>query len=322
MTEHDWLTKGLSAQAAGRFEEALFAFERAIDRDGTNARAWIERGEVLTSLGRHTDALASYDHAIAHEPQRARAWYGKGRSLTKLGRIDEAKAVLGAFAEMAPSDDPKAIRARAWLAEVAKRSSPSIAPPTMVSSVPAPPPTIVSSVPPPSKCDSRSRTLALLRRAEHAREVGDPTGALALADQAVSTMDDLWAAHAERTTSLLELGRFEDALLAAETATRLAPTQSNAWFLRGRALEMLKRNRAAVGVYAKATDLDAANADAWFHLGTCQARLRRLTDAVSSLDRALALRPGHPHAARTRNAVLAEQRATAAGPQQPEGFRP
>lgn len=77
LTESAWCTKGYSLAALGQFEEAVEAFDRAIEREPAYRDAWAGRGKSLATLGRREEAVASFDRAIALKPDEASAWYGK-----------------------------------------------------------------------------------------------------------------------------------------------------------------------------------------------------------------------------------------------------
>ena len=47
-----------------RLEEALQAFDEAIEIDPGHYYAWIYRGFTLKGLGRHQEALQAYDAAL------------------------------------------------------------------------------------------------------------------------------------------------------------------------------------------------------------------------------------------------------------------
>lgn len=55
--------KGAALVVLGRSEEALQAFDKAIELDPYDADAWNDKGTVLGKLGRHYEAQVCYDKA-------------------------------------------------------------------------------------------------------------------------------------------------------------------------------------------------------------------------------------------------------------------
>ena len=51
---------------------------------------WIGNGDALKSAGKFDEAIQSYDKAIELDPQNTQAWYDKGTALSALGRTTEA----------------------------------------------------------------------------------------------------------------------------------------------------------------------------------------------------------------------------------------
>ncbi len=69
----------------GRWEEALEAYEQALELDPDNATYWVDKGVALARLGRPPeDRLAAYDAALAHNPNDATAWNNRGITLYAL----------------------------------------------------------------------------------------------------------------------------------------------------------------------------------------------------------------------------------------------
>src|SRR5260370_68444 len=60
---HDCLLEGMHLVIAGRFEEALAAFERAVALDRTSGLALAQRGVALFCLERDAEALAALERA-------------------------------------------------------------------------------------------------------------------------------------------------------------------------------------------------------------------------------------------------------------------
>ncbi len=78
---------------AGRFEEAIAAARRRVERAPADAEGWSVLAVSLFSARRPELAIAAWDEALALAPD-APAWLcGKGSVLQSLGRVDEAMAL-------------------------------------------------------------------------------------------------------------------------------------------------------------------------------------------------------------------------------------
>lgn len=132
----DWAKKGRSLLAAEQYDEALDAFEEAIDIDEghadawegksrchfnledlegakranhralklepKNPKAWVVRGAVAYHDGDPLRAQEAMDHALQLCPARARGWFYKGVLLAEQGDIDAAIAAIEQAISYAP----------------------------------------------------------------------------------------------------------------------------------------------------------------------------------------------------------------------------
>ena len=98
----DWFDKGNSFRDAGRYDEALAAYNKAIELDPNLVYAWNNKGNSLNDLGRYDEALAAYNKVLELDSNDEYAWTGKGDTLYFLRRDQEA---LDAF-NKALSIDP------------------------------------------------------------------------------------------------------------------------------------------------------------------------------------------------------------------------
>lgn len=98
-----WLNKGNESremainetqnQTAREFflQEALEAYDKAIEIDPQSASAWFKKGELqIDFLGNYEEALHAFNKSTEINPQFADAWYQKGKTLTGFGDFEEA----------------------------------------------------------------------------------------------------------------------------------------------------------------------------------------------------------------------------------------
>ena len=86
-----WNNRGIVLSLLKRNKEAIWSFEKATSIDPRNAEAWYNRGMVLCSLERYEDAIVHFEKALEIDPQSAIAWHNKGVALRFLGRDAEAR---------------------------------------------------------------------------------------------------------------------------------------------------------------------------------------------------------------------------------------
>jgi len=89
---------------AGRYEDALTAWEWAVRSDPDDAIAHHGRGAMLAGLGRYEEAISALDRAIQLDPDLARAHRARGATLLGLGRYEEALAAFDRAIELDPDD--------------------------------------------------------------------------------------------------------------------------------------------------------------------------------------------------------------------------
>lgn len=62
-TAENWMYKGAALAVQGKLDEAVMAFDRAIEIDPQNTVAWCNKGVVFKMLGRTADADAAFAKA-------------------------------------------------------------------------------------------------------------------------------------------------------------------------------------------------------------------------------------------------------------------
>ncbi|MEM6501096.1 MAG: tetratricopeptide repeat protein [Cyanobacteria bacterium P01_C01_bin.89] len=89
-----WYARGNALDELGRYEEAIAAYDRALEADPKFYAAWVNRGYCLDRLGRYRGAIAAFDQALRIKPDYDGLWYNRG---TVLGKIQRYGAAVESF---------------------------------------------------------------------------------------------------------------------------------------------------------------------------------------------------------------------------------
>jgi predicted Zn-dependent protease len=113
---HEWLNEEIER---GRFEESVALLTRLAARSPAEADYWWARAEVYRLHGSDSDfdaAIKDYQTAIAAGSEPPEAHRGLGLVYRKRNQVDEAKASLAHYLELAP-DAPDAAMIKSYIEE-------------------------------------------------------------------------------------------------------------------------------------------------------------------------------------------------------------
>jgi predicted double-glycine peptidase len=85
-----WDNKGNASRKMGKYNDAIAAYDRAIELNPKLAEAWYGKGEALFDLEKYCESINAYDIASYLKPEWALPLYGKGKSLDQLGLHEDA----------------------------------------------------------------------------------------------------------------------------------------------------------------------------------------------------------------------------------------
>src|SRR3989440_3487720 len=279
------LDEGNQLYDRAHYQEALQAYERAIQLDPNFAEAHDARGDALSSLERSQEALAAYEQAIQLDPNYAHAYEGEGNVFYNLKLYYEA---LEAY-EQAIRFDPSSASAyngkgdalyylkryqEALLAyERAIQLDPSYA----------------------SAYNGKSWTLWHLKRFEEA---------LMAYEQAIRLDPYCASTYNGEGNTLYDLNHYQEALAAYEQAIQLDPKLAYAYDGKGWALWRLKHYREALEAFQLALVLNPHYASAYNGRGNVLYNLKRSQEALAAYERAVQLKPYLAEAYHNKAAVL------------------
>ena len=89
---HSWYTSGNELVKEGKNDDALMAYDKALEMDPKHVGTWNNKGIVLARLKRFEEAINCYDKAIELNPEYTNAWYSKANALRNFAQslVDKA----------------------------------------------------------------------------------------------------------------------------------------------------------------------------------------------------------------------------------------
>jgi superkiller protein 3 len=109
-----WTAQGDELNAQYKFDDAIQAYDQALEINASHIAALVGKGEALWNVGRYNESLKSFDEVINLSPYYVRAWVGKGVAFHGLGNFNESRRSYDKALEI----DPKYAMAwndKAWL---------------------------------------------------------------------------------------------------------------------------------------------------------------------------------------------------------------
>ena len=100
----DWTGKGTTLLKLEKYEEALNAYEKAIELSPENTNAWAGKSTALFGLERYEEALNAYEKLIESNPEYVHAFGSKGAILLVLERYEEALKTFKKAIELSPEN--------------------------------------------------------------------------------------------------------------------------------------------------------------------------------------------------------------------------
>ncbi len=293
-----WYNRGLGVMKLGQVEQAISSYERALAITPNYSLVLAERCGALTALGQdevvlldvaefgqyelalgqYEEAIQSCDRAIEvnenwGNASPAIAWKNRALVLEKLGRYEEAIASYERALAINSNDaitwnnqgmmleklsqHEKALTSYNRAIQISSNYSLALA--------------------------NRCRTLNQLRKYQEAFDSCE--GAI----QGDGRWEDRSLAYAwtERSSALVGLGNYQEALASAERAIDLQPNSAEAWNNKSVSLWNLESYNNAEVFARRAVEIDPTYTIGWFNYGRILSKLQQYEKAVQAYDQAL-----------------------------------
>jgi len=109
-----WTLQGIDLSGQQKYEDALQAFDKALEINESYIAAWVGRSEALWHIGRYNESLTSSDKALKLDPNHVRAWIMRGVTLHGLGDFNGSDQAYDRAIEIDPAYG-MAWNDKAWL---------------------------------------------------------------------------------------------------------------------------------------------------------------------------------------------------------------
>jgi tetratricopeptide (TPR) repeat protein len=276
---------GSKLLSAGRFQEALRAFDRVSESLRRDPGIVRDTALALAELGRARDAAAELDRVIGRSGDESQLRLQKAAALVAagdpLGALDELARV---GLENQGSAEAAEIRGRVWhaLGEYEKAA-----------------PELEAAI---SSATASAQRHALLGDTLH--RLGRDTDAVLALDRAVELDPANAVVRHLRGAVLLELGQLDPAVADLRHAVALNAGWAEAWTTYGEALLRKGKLDAAVGALERALENRPDDVRTLTTLGRALAQQRRLTKAAERLEHAVRIDPSSRRAQAALGEVL------------------
>ncbi len=264
--------KGYALDDLKRYEEALEAYTRAIELDPNDAVTYYNKGYTLRNLKRYEEALEAYTRALELDPNDAVTYYHKGTALRNLKRSKEALDAYARAIELDPTY-ARAYTGKGIALDDLKRSEEALVAYTRALELN------------PHDAVAYQGKGMTLRNLKHYEE------ALEAYNRAIQLDSTYVAAYNGKSIALYLLKRHEEALEVHNRAIEMKPNDADIYINKGNMLKNLKRYEEALKAYKRAIELNPSDAVAYYQRGIALRRLKRYDEALKAYNRAIELNP-------------------------------
>ncbi|MFY9622523.1 MAG: tetratricopeptide repeat protein [Pyrinomonadaceae bacterium] len=257
-----------------RDDDALAAFDQAIELDPNSIQAWIGKADALASLDRLEEALGAIDYALILVPDDELALTNKARILSEVDKFEQAISVYDQILQIDPNNVQILVEKGAVLCAL-KRPQEALEITDQALSV------------------SPQQSQLLIRKGQLLSVLGRAEEGLRLFDQAIEQSSATWAIN-QKANTLFALGRHDEAFALYDTAEERQIDPG--WGLAHKAhlLRYLERFEEALDLYSRALKFKPESD--WILAGKAETlyRMRDYEHTIQFWNKVIELTPDSP----------------------------
>ena len=286
--KRDYLASlGAALEQQGLHQEALQAFDKAVQISPDDAELWARLANVLVLLHRPDQAIPGFERALKLNQRFWYAAYNYAVLLLQSERFEETLVNFNLCDELLPNH-VTTLTGRGRALFKLNRFEEALSDGRRAQALD------------PANADICIDLGVALQK------LGQPEEALQWFDRALDLRPGFVMALTNKGSLLLESERFEESLINFNLCDELQPDHATTLFGRSVALYKLNRFEEALSDGKRAQALDPANADICNAIGVTLHKLGRPEDALEWFDRALDLRPDFVKALNNKAFMLGE----------------
>jgi tetratricopeptide (TPR) repeat protein/serine/threonine protein kinase/WD40 repeat protein len=270
----DWRQRGSAHLQAGKWDEAVADFSRALQLKPDDPSCWNNRASAYMKLQQYDKVIADLDKAIELDPKNAVIWSNRGRLYLALQQYDKAIADSSTAIEFDPNN-AAAWTNRSYAYNAVQQYDKAIADSNKAIELD---PKIAPA------WNNRGAAYNALHQYDKA---------LADLDKAIELEPKLAAAWNNRGRAYDQLQQYDKAIGDYTRAVELDPKKAPAWSSRGLAYYHLQPYDKALKDLNKAIAINPHYADAHYNLGLVLQRKGLLNEAVAAYKEAIRINPNY-----------------------------
>jgi protein O-GlcNAc transferase len=270
----------------GQVEEAIDAFQKALQVDPKYADGHFNLGVLFRGQGKLDDAIESYKRAIAVKPKHFDAMYNLGNALKEKGMLDEAVTAFQQSLSIKPDFAEAHNNLGNALRELKRLEEAGVSYQNALS---------VN----PDYIDAQNN-LGIT-----CSEMGKMDEAVAIYQKVLATNPNSAEVHNNLGNALRDLRQLDEAVVCFNRALDIKPGYVDALNNLGNALRDLGQLDQALGCYKRSIAINPDLAEAHNNLGNVQQDIGNLDDSLANYRRALDISPASADS--HSNLLLAEQ---------------
>jgi tetratricopeptide (TPR) repeat protein len=299
-----WMEKGrvVRTLAISRWNEALACFDRAIKltqeksieewkRERFSGEVWYERGKLLNRIEKPEEAAEALREAVKYEKKMKKAgssslWYEIGCEFLILGNpkksqdcFREALNIVGHRIRM----HADGYQQREWLVRDITKT--------------------VDNYNQFLEAFSKATVLASHGKGQESLGYFDEAMKAPFRNASEAVIGRGKGAWFGKGTTLIRLGRFEEALKCFEDITRRFPFDTKGWLYKGELENKAGRDKAALDSFNQVIQLDPNLVKGWVGKAIILTNLKKGQEALMCIDRAIQLDPADAEILKTKEMI-------------------